>query len=154
MEVTYCTNSLISIVAPSSIHNRSLCFEIVKLKWLLKRGGTNFLRPLVNIVIIRTSALMWTRYSDSVTSMFCEFVWGAVRGVLGSTLAFGSIGHGFKSEHCLFSHHSACLQQAEITGEVLTGGFISSTAVVHLASHPPPGRVNRVASVPVVVLRG
>jgi len=28
-------------------------------------------------------------------------------GVVGSTLAFGSIGHGFESEHCLFSHHSA-----------------------------------------------
>jgi len=28
-------------------------------------------------------------------------------GVVVSTLAFGSIGHGFKSEHCLFSHHSA-----------------------------------------------
>jgi len=24
--------------------------------------------------------------------------------VVGSTLAFGSIGHGFESEHCLFSH--------------------------------------------------
>jgi len=34
---------------------------------------------------------------------------GAVRrcGVVGSTLAFGSIGHGFKSEHRLFSHHGA-----------------------------------------------
>jgi len=28
-------------------------------------------------------------------------------GVVGSTLAFGSIGHGFESEHRLFSHHSA-----------------------------------------------
>jgi len=28
-------------------------------------------------------------------------------GVVGSTLAFGSIGHGFESEHSLFSHHSA-----------------------------------------------
>jgi len=27
--------------------------------------------------------------------------------VVGSTLAFGSIGHGFESEHRLFSHHSA-----------------------------------------------
>jgi len=26
-------------------------------------------------------------------------------GVVGSTLAFGSIGHGFESEHHLFSHH-------------------------------------------------
>jgi len=29
------------------------------------------------------------------------------RGVVGSTLAFGSIGHGFDSEHRLFSHHGA-----------------------------------------------
>jgi len=28
-------------------------------------------------------------------------------GVVGSTLAFVSIGHGFESEHHLFSHHSA-----------------------------------------------
>jgi len=28
-------------------------------------------------------------------------------GVVGSTLAFGSIGHGFESEHSLFSHHVA-----------------------------------------------
>jgi len=38
--------------------------------------------------------------------------WGAVvfvgrRGVVGSTLAFGSIGHGFESEHRSFSHHGA-----------------------------------------------
>jgi len=61
------------------------------------------------------------------------------RGVVGSTLAFGSIGHVFESEHRLFS------QQAEITGEVLTGRFSSSTAVVHSASYPP-GRANRVAA--------
>jgi len=29
------------------------------------------------------------------------------RVVVGSTLAFGSIGHGFESEHCLFSLHGA-----------------------------------------------
>jgi len=28
-------------------------------------------------------------------------------GVVGSTLAFGSIDHGFESEHRLFSHHGA-----------------------------------------------
>jgi len=43
-------------------------------------------------------------------------------GVVGGTLAFGFIGHVFESEHRLFSYHSAlALQQAEITGEVLTG---------------------------------
>jgi len=35
--------------------------------------------------------------------------------------------------------------QAEITGEVLTGRFSSSTAVTHSASFPP-GKVNRVAA--------
>jgi len=29
------------------------------------------------------------------------------RGVVGNTLAFGSIGHGFEFEHRLFSHHGA-----------------------------------------------
>jgi len=48
---------------------------------------------------------------------------------VGSTLAFGSIGHGFESEHRLFSHHSAS----------------ASTAVVHSAGYPP-GRANRVAA--------
>jgi len=28
-------------------------------------------------------------------------------GVVGSTLAYGSIGHGFESEHRIFSHHGA-----------------------------------------------
>jgi len=59
------------------------------------------------------------------------------RGVVGSTLAFGSIGHGFESEHRLFSQsYCISLQQAEITGEVLTERFSSSTAVVHSASYP------------------
>jgi len=42
-------------------------------------------------------------------------------------------------------HQLAKLQQAEITGEVLTGRFSSSTAVVHSASYPP-GRANQVAA--------
>jgi len=32
---------------------------------------------------------------------------GARRGVVGSTIALGSIGHGFEAEHRLFSHHSS-----------------------------------------------
>jgi len=36
-------------------------------------------------------------------------------------------------------------QQAEIPGEVLTGRFSSSTAIVHSASYPP-GTANRVAA--------
>jgi len=40
---------------------------------------------------------------------FHKSQFGLVRrcGIVGSTLAFGSIGHGFESEHRLFSHHSA-----------------------------------------------
>jgi len=34
-----------------------------------------------------------------------DMIW--CRGVVGSTLAVGSIGHGFESEHRLFSHYSA-----------------------------------------------
>jgi len=34
-------------------------------------------------------------------------VYALVCGVVGSRLAFGSISHGFESEHRLFSHHSA-----------------------------------------------
>jgi len=81
---------------------------------------------------------------------------GAVRGVVGSTLAFGSIGHGFESEHRLFSHHGASAfskLRSLITGEVLTGRFSSSTAVVHSASYPP-GEGESSSSIPVVVLRG
>jgi len=35
-------------------------------------------------------------------------MWGAAeKGLVGSTLALESIGHGFESEHRLFSHHVA-----------------------------------------------
>jgi len=37
----------------------------------------------------------------------------------------------------IFTSWFMSLQQAEITGEVLTGRFSSSTAVVHSASYPP-----------------
>jgi len=60
-------------------------------------------------------------------------------GVVGSTLIFTS--------WCI------SLQQAEITDEVLTGRFSSSTAVVHSAS-VPFGEGESSSSVPVVVLRG
>jgi len=67
-------------------------------------------------------------------------------GVVGSTLAFGSIGHGFRNRAPLiFTSWCISLQQAEITGEVLTGRFSSSTTVVHSASYPP-GRANRIAA--------
>jgi len=36
-------------------------------------------------------------------ALSCEALWC----IVGSTLAFGSIGHGFESEHRLFSHRSA-----------------------------------------------
>jgi len=63
-------------------------------------------------------------------------------------VAFGST-YGFESEH-RFTSLCISLQQAEITGEVLTGQFSSPT---QLYSYPPGSRANRVApSVPVVVL--
>jgi len=67
-------------------------------------------------------------------------------GVVGSTLAFGSVGHRVRLRAPLnFTSQYISLQQAEITGEVLTGRFSSSTAVVHSASYPP-GTANRVAA--------
>jgi len=65
-------------------------------------------------------------------------------GVVGSTLAFGSsIGHGYECEHRLFSHHiGISLQQADITGVMLTGRPSSVPAVVHSVSYPP-GKANR-----------
>jgi len=69
-------------------------------------------------------------------------------GVVGSTLAFGSIGHGLWARiwaPLIFTSWCISLQQAEITGEVHTERFSSSTAVVHSASYPP-GRANRVAA--------
>jgi len=54
--------------------------------------------------------------------------------VVGSTLAFGSIGHGFESEHRFFRSWCFSLQLAEITAEVPTGQFSSTTAVFHSAS--------------------
>jgi len=64
-------------------------------------------------------------------------------GVMGSTLAFGLIGHGFESEHRLFAHHS--LQSSKITGIVLTGRFSSLPAVVHSASYSQR-KANRLAA--------
>jgi len=46
------------------------------------------------------------------------------------------------------------LQQAEITGEVLTGRLSSSIVVVHSASYPPGRAIELSGSVPVVVLGG
>jgi len=55
-------------------------------------------------------------------------------GVVGSTLAFGSIGHGFYFRAPLiFTSYCISLQQGQITDEVLTGRFSSSTAVVRSA---------------------
>jgi len=92
---------------------------------------------------IGRTAFVLGLFDRSTPLVFCEALWCSGY----STLAFGSVRHGFESEHRLFSHHSASisLQQAEITDEVLTGLFSSSTAVVHSASYSP-GRANRVAA--------
>jgi len=43
---------------------------------------------------------------DDVSRVAASYLVGHC-GVVGSTLAFGSIGHGFESEHRLNSHHDA-----------------------------------------------
>jgi len=46
-------------------------------------------------------------YARMYRSTACSYELVMCCGVVGSTLAFGSIGRGFESEHRLFSHHSA-----------------------------------------------
>jgi len=61
--------------------------------------------------------------------------------LVGSTLAFGSIGREIE-----FTPWCISLQQADITDIELTGRFIPSpVAVVHSASYPP-GKTRRVAA--------
>jgi len=48
-------------------------------------------------------------YLAAVFSFLCKWKFSYITGccgVVGSTLTFGSIGHGFESEHHLFSYHS------------------------------------------------
>jgi len=69
-------------------------------------------------------------------------------GVVGGTLAFGSLIRSWVRIRAplIFTSRGISLQQAEITGEVLTGRFSSSTAAVHSASYPPGRAINRVAA--------
>jgi len=68
-------------------------------------------------------------------------------GVVGSTLTFRSIIWVRIQASLIFTSWSISLQQAEIIGEVLTGRFSSSTAVVHSAlATLRGGRLNRVAA--------
>jgi len=57
---------------------------------------------LLNCIPKRLALLQLTNLQQ-----FCRVLSSIVGrcGVVGSTLAFGSIGHGFESEHRLFSHH-------------------------------------------------
>jgi len=67
-------------------------------------------------------------------------------GVVESTLAFASIGHGIESEHRLFLHHDASASsKLRSLAKCSLDDSSSSTAVVHSASYPP-GRANRVAA--------
>ena len=69
-------------------------------------------------------------------------------GVVGSTLAFGSIGRGLDPEHSYFSRNSVSVQQAEITGEVPTvHDSVRAFCIVPSVSYPP-GKANRVAAYP------
>jgi len=60
---------------------------------------------------------------------------------VGSTLAFGSIGHGFESEHRLFSHHGASAFSKLRSLAKCSLDY----SVSHSASYPQ-GRANRVAA--------
>jgi len=60
---------------------------------------------------------------------------------MGSKLAFESMSRA----PLIFTSWCVSLQQAEITGLVLTGRFISLPVVVHSARYPP-GKANRVAA--------
>jgi len=68
--------------------------------------------------------------------------------VVGSTLAFGSIGHGFESEIRLFSHHSAsAFSKLRSLAKCSLDDSVRRLLqhVVHSASYPP-GKANRVAA--------
>jgi len=62
--------------------------------------------------------------------MFAHAVTAGRRGVVGSTLAFGSVDHEFEPEQRLFF-------TSQFISGVFTGRFRSSTAVVQSASYPP-----------------
>jgi len=51
--------------------------------------------------------LPWTQSSEHITELTEHYTAQKRCGLVGSTLAFGSIGHGLESEHRLFSHHGA-----------------------------------------------
>jgi len=95
----------------------------------------------------RTAAQSYMTLFDNWTRLKVDGLsGGALWCIVGSTHAFGSIGLGLKSEHRLFSHHIYIyIVHHEITGEVLTGQFCSSTAIAHSAIYHP-GRWNRVAA--------
>jgi len=61
-------------------------------KFLMANGWSSFKHRLLSV---------------SVYHLLCLFNVVGRCGVVDSTLAFGSIGHGFESKHSLFSHHSA-----------------------------------------------
>jgi len=65
---------------------------------------------------------------------------------VGSTLAFGSLGHGFESEHRLFSHHgaSAFSKLRSLRSAHWTIQFVDCCS--SLSYSYPPGKANRVAA--------
>jgi len=62
-----------------------------------------------SFAFIRRSVSVFVNSYHPHCSYICDTVQHTVRrcGVVGSILAFGCIGHGFESEHHLFSHQSA-----------------------------------------------
>jgi len=57
-------------------------------------------------VLLVSGRRIMRRYMTTCSFMKTDVLVGRC-GVVGSTLAFGFIGHGFESEHRIFSHHGA-----------------------------------------------
>jgi len=71
-------------------------------------------------------------------------------GVVGSTHAFGSIGHGFESEHRLFSHHiaSAFSKLRALTPSSSTSLYLNSSVARYLPSRTLRSQNTNLLAVP------
>jgi len=71
-------------------------------------GGIKLSQPLLKLVRYntcrRSRSCLWVSNRNVPLRIGSEDALGRC-GVVGSTLAFGSIGHGFESGYGLFSHH-------------------------------------------------
>jgi len=122
--------------------------------WVFSLYKESQLRHCRCWVFRRTIPNLWTGYQESPTADFVEFEGGVTRSwssgalcVVGSTLAFGSIGLGFKSRTPPFFH--IILNQPSATRYNWCCAhwiWLSSLfAVIHSASYPS-GKANRVTA--------